>query len=91
MFHWLYIYRDTVERRSQNTLSLLRSKAITFSPSTAEIVERVRTGGARPFRPLVKDQSYPGLKYLMDMCLEEDPSNRPDCSSIKNTIKKMNK
>ena len=51
----------------------------------------MKAGGAIPFRPIVKDQGSADLKGLMELCLEEEPSHRPDCGGIRNVIKKMNK
>ena len=59
--------------------------------SFSEIIEKVKAGVTPPFRPVVKEPISAPLKNLMDQCLQEDPSDRPDCNSIKTIIKKMSK
>lgn len=62
-----------------------------------EIIELVRRSpplfGA-PFRPTITDQIYDDMNDLNDImtrCWKEDPTERPDFSILKTTIRKVNK
>ncbi|XP_031626436.1 atrial natriuretic peptide receptor 1-like isoform X2 [Contarinia nasturtii] len=57
-----------------------------------EIIERVkRTAHGAPFRPTINDQTFDDLNNIMTKCWKEDPTERPDFSILKTTIRKVNK
>ncbi len=61
-------------------------------PFILEIVEKIRQVEDPPFRPTMSpDTCTPGIKYLMEECLEENPYDRPDVNIIKYKLKKMRK
>nr|XP_015199399.1 PREDICTED: atrial natriuretic peptide receptor 1-like [Lepisosteus oculatus] len=55
-----------------------------------EIIEKVKEGGSNSFRPYTDTTECPGpLAMLMKSCWRERPSERPDFTSLKATVKKL--
>ena len=60
----------------------------------SDIIEIVKNGPKLllgPFRPKIDDTAYEEVTNIMTKCWSEDPSDRPDFSYIKSTIRKINK
>uniref|UniRef100_W5M3H3 Guanylate cyclase n=1 Tax=Lepisosteus oculatus TaxID=7918 RepID=W5M3H3_LEPOC len=57
-----------------------------------EIIEKVKEGGSNSFRPYTDTTECPGpLAMLMKSCWRERPSERPDFTSLKATVKKLDR
>ncbi|XP_077865373.1 atrial natriuretic peptide receptor 1-like [Saccoglossus kowalevskii] len=66
------------------------SSSSTMTPQ--EIVERVKNVESPPFRPVVDKDSCPlELHQLMEKCLAELPSDRPDVSEVRSYVRKLNR
>ncbi|XP_070537043.1 atrial natriuretic peptide receptor 1-like [Ptychodera flava] len=62
-----------------------------MSLSPQDIVDKVKEGEDPPFRPAVGDGECPReADVLMARCWAEDPTDRPDISSIKSIVRKLN-
>jgi len=61
----------------------------------AEMVEKIKDGGKRPFRPLFSGTSVVSgnfgdkLKELMMNCWNEEPLDRPSLFVIEQTVKQV--
>lgn len=56
-----------------------------------ELVKRTPPLYGVPFRPTINDQTFDDLNNIMEKCWKEDPTERPDFSILKSTIRKVNK
>uniref|UniRef100_A0ABM0M038 guanylate cyclase n=1 Tax=Saccoglossus kowalevskii TaxID=10224 RepID=A0ABM0M038_SACKO len=57
------------------------------------IVELVKNGGKKPFRPQVERSSAPGmphLLYIMERCLSENANHRPDTQMLMRMLRSAN-
>ena len=58
----------------------------------SEIIEKVQNGDEKIYRPEVDDhEASNDFLALMETCWHQNPTARPSFSSIKNSLKKMDK
>lgn len=57
-----------------------------------EIIENVKNGLKPAFRPTIDEgMGDEAVIHMMKRCWNEDPAERPDFSTLKTTIRRLNK